>query len=119
MKWMSSMLTAALLLQIGYMPCAAKELVVSDEIFSQNRVKLIRGTRIRVTSPSIAEHRLVGSLAKVGVDSLVLMREDLRRLAVTLASLTKLEVDPGKKPKARFGAVKGMLMGGDYLLSAF
>jgi hypothetical protein len=98
MKWICSILVAALLLQIGYVPCAALDVAP--------------GSRMRVEAPSMAEHRLTGTLMKVGVDSLVLMREDLRRLAVPLASLTKIEVHSGKRTKAKFGAVLGLLVGG-------
>jgi hypothetical protein len=114
MKWICSILVAALLLQIGYVPCAAQEPVMlqGDEIAPQKRVTFAPGLRIRITAPSIAEHRFTGTLVKMGVDSLVLTREDFRRLAVPLASLTKLEANPGRKSEAILGVVVGLLAGG-------
>jgi len=107
------MLVAALLLQIGHVPCAAQEPVMlqGDEIAPQKRVTFAPGLRIRITAPSIAEHRFTGALVKMGVDSLVLTREDFRSLAVPLASLIKLEANPGRKSKAILGAVVGLLAG--------
>ncbi len=72
---------------------------------------VVPGAKVRITAPSIAEHRFVGTLTKTGVDSLVLTRKDFRTLVVSMASVTKLEVNPGGKSQAGIGAAVGLLIG--------
>lgn len=110
MKWISTIAVIALLLQVGYVPCAALE--VSP------------GTRVRVTAPSIAEHRIVGTIVTIGADTLTLKTKrkvepfilnsngQAETLAIPFASVTKLEVIRGKKRNVVKGAGIGVVVGG-------
>jgi hypothetical protein len=111
MKWICSILVAALLLQIGYVPCAAQEAAP--------------GMRVRITTPSIAEHRIVGTIVTIGADTLTLRTKRqvappfmlvskgrAAPLAIPLASVTKFEVSRAKKRNVGKGAGIGVIVGG-------
>ena len=171
MKWISLVLATALLVQVGYVPCAAQEAVMlkGDEIDSsilrigayvevthyikkdkkrtdKGSIKSVEddgftigrgfwkerieyrnvitlkiegfdlfafppGSRVRITARSVADQRIVGTLAKLDADSLMLKPEDGRQLVVPLASISRFEVSPGQKSRAKTGAVIGCLVG--------
>ena len=99
MKWTSSILLAALLFQIGYVPCAAQE--------------ISPGTRVRIKAPSIAEHRVIGTVVTIGADTLTLRtKRQVAPLAIPFASVTEFEVTRGKKRNVGKGAVIGVIVGG-------
>ena len=83
MKWMSVVLVTALLVQIGYLPCAAQ---------------VTEGARVRIKAPSVSKSRLTGTVVTVDADTLML-RSEKQVLAISLASVLKLEVSQGRKAR--------------------
>ncbi|MDA0747736.1 MAG: hypothetical protein O2954_14540 [bacterium] len=171
MRLINSILIAAFLLPIGYVPCAAQDGVIlrGDEIdynklpigifvevsyhspknkkttakgyikaiegnaFTLGRglwkerieyqdiitlkiegfdpFALFPGSRIRITAPSLVTIDMVGTLAKLDADSLVIKTEDGRQLVVPCTSVAKFEVSHGQQSRAKTGAVWGLLAG--------
>ena len=64
MKWMSVVLVAALLVQV--VPCAAQE--------QQDVLGALLWEKVRITAPSLFPYPFVGTLTKLGADSLVVER---------------------------------------------
>lgn len=115
MKWIRSMLVAVLMLQMGYVPCAAQESVSrKDEIAS---LGVITGARVRLTlsrklSFLLGPKRVVGTLAVLESDTIVVDKSG-EQARIPLASVTRLEVDTGKRAgnSVLLGLVVGMGLG--------
>ena len=170
MRWISSILVATFLIQVGYVPCAAEELVtpkggeierskfkvgmyvevtycsekgkketakgyiraVEDDaiiigrglwkeriayrdILSLRdprqkavRAKVVPGARVRITAPSVADHRLVGTVVTLDADTLKLRsKKQAVLLAIPVSGVAKLDVNTGRKRNFLKGAAIG------------
>jgi hypothetical protein len=98
----------------SFQPCQGRAFpgMSSETANLQKQLTLDAGDRLRITAPSIAEHRPTGTLAAIGVDTLWLRNPTGRRYAVPLARVTRIEVNPGRRSRAKFGALMGMVIGG-------
>lgn len=101
MKWRCSMLVAAFLLQIGYVPCAARE-----------TLPVAPGSQVLIIAPSISAHRLLGTIVTVDADTLTLrIKNQVAPLAVPVAAVEKLYVSSGRKRHLLKGAAIGGFSG--------
>jgi len=101
MKWICSMWVVALLLQIGYVPCAAQE-----------ALPVAPGLRALIIAPSVSTHRLLGTIVTVDADTLTLrIKNQAAPLAIPIASVAKLYVSSGRKRHLLKGAAIGGLSG--------
>ena len=111
MKWMRVVLVTALLVQVLYLPCSAQGSVkiVDDTDWAV----ALPGERVRIKAPSVSKHRLIGTAVTVDADTLMLRSDKpaATPLAISLASVTKLEVSQGRKSNTGKGAVIGLLVG--------
>lgn len=85
-------------------------------LIAQEGPQIVPGTRIRVTAPTVASDRLVGTAMSLDVDTLVMKAEDWAApLTVPIASVTRLDVSRGKVSRGKNalkGAGIGLLVGG-------
>ncbi|MGD2154679.1 MAG: hypothetical protein PVG79_15525 [Gemmatimonadales bacterium] len=78
---------------------------------AQSGPELKQGTRVRVTAPVLGEAAVVGEVARLSGDTLVVARiGDGFHQAVTFTSLTQLEVSRGN-PGAKVGFAVGAIVG--------
>lgn len=114
MKWMRVILTLLVAVLGSIQPCQGRGFtgMSSETAKFRKRLTLDAGDRLRITAPSVAEHRPTGTLAEIGADTLWLSNPTGRRYAVPLARVTRIEVNPGRKSKAKFGVFMGMVIGG-------
>ena len=133
MKWISVVLVAALLVQIGYMPCAAHEVsVLKHDVIGQmlrtrragsdiDRPKrVVPGARVRINAPSVCKRQVVGTLVTWDADTLVVEPQSGTWLSIPHTSLMQLEVSLGKKswgPRMAAGFLAGTLALGVYTLT--
>ena len=140
-KRISTVLSVVLLLQLGYLPCAAQKLGTQETGRLQERSfaapgprrgprretrqprkkssspptlqEVVPGTRVRIKAPSISKLPLVGTVVPAGADTLkVRLKWHAIPLAIPLASVTRLDVSIGQKRNAGKGALIGLLVGG-------
>ncbi len=87
-------------------------LAAAADLAAQQDTLVVPGARVRVTAPTVAENHLVGTVAAVDADTLVLgVNHGTSSLAIPFASMTSLEVSRGKKSKAGLGAIIGAPIG--------
>ncbi len=78
-------------------------------LFAQQQAPVAPGDRVRVTAPTLAPKRLVGTVVEMGADTCLLALEGhAAPVALPLASVTIVEVSRGMKSNV----VKGALIGG-------
>ncbi|KPK78488.1 MAG: hypothetical protein AMS25_15105 [Gemmatimonas sp. SM23_52] len=91
---------------------AALVLVASADVLAQQARPVAPGDRLRITAPSIVGERLVGTVAELRPDALVLEPEDqLEAVLVPLAAVNKLELSRSKASNVGRGALAGGLFG--------
>ena len=87
-------------------------LAAAADLAAQQDTLVVLGARVRVTAPTVAENRLVGTVAAVDADTLVLgVKHGTSSLAIPFASMTSLEVSRGKKSNVGKGLGIGFLAG--------
>lgn len=108
MKWIDIVLIAALLVQVGYVPCLAEESATPKG----DQFALVLGAWIRIKAPSVSDRQLVGALVAVGADTLVLRsKEQSMLLVIPVASVARLDVSRGMQRRYGRGAVLGLVSG--------
>ena len=100
---------AVLLLQMTVVPCLAGD--ATDEYFRQSwgRDRLTVGSLLRVTSTSVGDRKIVGTLMELRGNTLELQSEDGGRSSLPVESCTKVEVQSTRKAT---GLMAGLLLGG-------
>ncbi|NIN73076.1 MAG: hypothetical protein GTO46_14345 [Gemmatimonadetes bacterium] len=87
-------------------------LAAPTTLIAQQEPPVQAGDRVRVTAPTIDPDMLVGTLVSLRADTCVLKVDDLwLPLALPRTSVTKLEVQRGRKSKAGLGAGVGFVTG--------
>lgn len=105
MRWMSVVLVTALLGQVLYLPCSAQEK-------RQDTFTIAPGAWVRIKAPSVSKRWLIGKIVTINADTLMLRSEkQATPLAISLASMTELEVSQGRKSNAGKGRRIGLLAG--------
>ena len=88
--------------------CAALLLAVCTQLTAQSVPALPPGTRVRVVTPDLPQHRLVGELLFLDSDSIRLQSKN-RPVTLPLSALTQLEVS--RRPARRGGWMRGAGVG--------
>ncbi len=97
-------------------------LAAAADLAAQQDTLVVPGARVRVTAPTVAENHLVGTVAAVDADTLVLgvnhgtsscfgQGVTIMKLSIPFASMTSLEVSRGKKSNVGKGLGIGFLAG--------
>jgi hypothetical protein len=87
-------------------------LAPSVDVLAQRARPVAPGDRVRITAPSIVGERLVGTLAELRPEALLLEPEDsVEAVLLPLAAVNKLELSRGKGSKIGRGALAGGLFG--------
>lgn len=81
-------------------------------LLAQRALPVAPGDRVRVTAPTVAKERLIGTVVKLGADTCWLEVEGRASpLTLPLAQVYKLEVSRGRKSKAGTGSIVGFIGG--------
>jgi hypothetical protein len=86
---------------------AAIVLAAPVDTLAQQATFVAPGARVRVSAPSVAGQRLVGTVARLDADTIVVRSDGWGNdLAVPLGSVTALDVGRGRQSRAlRFGGI--------------